>query len=168
MTTIDHMKIAKEVAALGDLTVNELQQRWVEVWGEPCKSRNKDFLRKRVAWRIQALAYGGLSRRALDRARELADETLLKIRGAATPGPGSPVSKSPRISLRSSDDSRLPMSGTTLTRIYNGRKIIVSVCDKGFEWDGQKFRSLSAVAKAITGAHWNGFLFFGLNRGAVA
>jgi len=162
------MKIAKDVAALSDLTVSELQRKWVEVWNEPCKSRNKDFLRKRVAWRIQALAYGGLSQRALERARELADETLLKIRSAATPGPGSLVSKSSRISLLPSDDTRLPMSGTTLTRIYNGRKIIVLVCDKGFEWEGQKFKSLSAVAKAITGAHWNGVLFFGLNRRAAA
>ena len=164
MTTKDHSRIAREVEALRDLTVNQLQDKWIEVWNEPCRSRNKDFLRKRIAWKIQANAYGGLSQRALDRARELADETLLKIRGAATPGPGCPETKMTRQSFRSSDDARLPVPGAVLTRVYNGRKIIVTVLDDGFEWDGQKFGSLSAVAKAVTGAHWNGFLFFGIDR----
>jgi len=164
MTTKDHARIAREVEALRDLTVNQLQDKWVDVWNEPCRSRNKDFLRKRIAWKIQANAYGGLSQRALDRARELADETLLKIRGASTPGPGCPETKVTRHSFRTSDDARLPVPGAVLTRVYNGRKIIVTVLDDGFEWDGQKFGSLSAVAKAVTGAHWNGFLFFGIDR----
>jgi len=164
MTTQDHARIAREVESLADLTVNQLQDKWVEVWNEPCRSRNKDFLRKRIAWKIQANAYGGLSRRALDRACELADETLLKIRGAATPGPGCPETKVTRHSFRASDDARLPVPGAVLTRVYNGRKIIVTVLDDGFECDGEKFRSLSAVAKSVTGAHWNGFLFFGIDR----
>ncbi len=164
MNTQDHARIAREVESLSDLTVNQLQLKWVEVWGEPCRSRNKDFLRKRVAWKIQANHYGGLSQRALDRARELADETLLKIRGAATPGPLGVGTTTPRHSFRPTDDSRLPIPGAILTRDYRGCKIVVSVLDDGFEWDGKKFKSLSAVAKSITGAHWNGFLFFGIDR----
>jgi hypothetical protein len=164
MMTQDHARIAREVESLSDLTVNQLQEKWVEVWNEPCRSRNKDFLRKRIAWKIQANAYGGLSQRALERARELADETLLKIRGAATPGPGCRETTGTRHSFRSTDDARLPVAGALLTRVYNGRKIVVTVLDDGFEWNGQKFRSLSAVAKAVSGAHWNGFLFFGIDR----
>lgn len=164
MTTQDHARIAREVESLRDLSTDQLREKWVQVWNEPCRSRNKDFLRKRIAWRIQANAYGGLSQRALDRAKELADETLLKIRGAPTPGPGCPETKVARHSFRASDDARLPVPGAVLTRVYNGRKIIVTVLDDGFEWDGQKYRSLSAVAKAVTGAHWNGFLFFGIDR----
>ena len=60
---------------------------------------------------------------------------------------------------------RLPIPGTVLTRKYRGRLIEVTVLPKGFEWEGEVYRSLSAVAKAVTGSHWNGFLFFGLNDG---
>jgi hypothetical protein len=164
MTTRDHARIAREVESLRELSTDQLREKWVEVWNEPCRSRNKVFLLKRIAWKIQANAYGGLSQRALERARELADETLLKIRGAATPGPGCPGTKVARHSFHPSDDARLPVPGAILTRIYNGRKIVVTVLDDGFEWDGRKFKSLSAVAKAVTGAHWNGFLFFGIDR----
>ncbi len=162
MTTKDHAKIAREVESLRDMSTDQLRRKWEEVWGEKCRSRNKDFLRKRVAWKIQANAYGGLSQRALERARELADETLLKIRGAVAPGPGCPASALVRHAFRPSEGARLPVAGALITRLYNGRKIVVTVLDEGFEWEGRKYRSLSAVAKAITGAHWNGFLFFGI------
>ena len=58
------------------------------------------------------------------------------------------------------------MPGTVLTRTYRDRVIQVTVLPKGFEWEGQMYRSLSAVAKAVTGAHWNGHLFFGLKKSA--
>ena len=58
--------------------------------------------------------------------------------------------------------TRLPLPGTVLTRQYRGRLIEVTVLPNGFEWEGQVFKSLTAVAKAVTGSHWNGFLFFGL------
>ena len=57
---------------------------------------------------------------------------------------------------------RLPKPGDLIRRVYKGRELIVRVLDRAFEYDGQRFRSLSAIAKAITGAHWNGLLFFGL------
>lgn len=166
MTAQDHAKIAREVESLADLSTDQLREKWAEVWGEPCRSRNKDFLRKRVAWKIQANAYGGLSQRALERARELADETLLKIRGAPAPGPSLPSRIAARQSFRPSEDARLPVPGAQITRVYDGRKIAVTVLDDGFEWEGRKFRSLSAVAKAVTGSHWNGYLFFGIGRKA--
>lgn len=164
MTTKDHARIANEVESLRELSTDQLRAKWVEVWNEPCRSRNKDFLRKRVAWKIQANAYGGLSQRALERAAELADETFLKIRGAATPGPWGQKANSTHAALRPSTDRRLPGPGAALTRIYNGKQIVVIVLKDGFEWDGRKFRSLSAVARAATGTRWNGFLFFGIDR----
>lgn len=165
MTAEDHARIAREVESLAEMTVGELREKWVEVWGEACRSRNKDFLRKRVAWKIQANAYGGLSQRALERARELADETLLKIRDVPAPG----EARRGR-AARPGGDKRLPMPGAVITRVYNGKKIVVSVLDEGFEWDGQKFKSLSAVAKAVTGSHWNGYHFFDIKpkRGRAA
>lgn len=165
-TTEQHARILREIEALNDLTVSQLQEKWGEVWGEACRSRNKEFLKKRIAWKIQANTYGGLSQRALERARELADETLLKVRGATTPGPFA-VTTSARPEIRTKtekakSDSRLPVPGSILTRTFEGKKIVVAVLDAGFEWEGQRFKSLSAVAKAITGTNWNGFAFFRL------
>jgi hypothetical protein len=65
-------------------------------------------------------------------------------------------------------DGRLPLPGTVLTREYRGREIRVTVLDRGFEHEGAVHRSLSAVAKAVTGAHWNGYHFLGIARRAAA
>ena len=162
MKTIDHARIAKEVEALSELTVSQLQVKWLEVWGEPTRSRNKDFLRKRCAWRIQANAYGGISQRARERAAELADETLLKIRNPRPFVPPSSGGQTVVRSMHGPGDSRLPAPGALIVRNYNGRKLVVTVLPKGFEFEGKHYRSLSAIAKAVTGTHWNGKLFFGL------
>ena len=163
MTTDQHTKIARQIAELDGLTVSQLQEKWEEVWQEPCRSRNKDNLRKRIAWRIQANAYGGLSQRALERAHELADETLLRVRSPKTPS-GKSGGETITHRFTPANDPRLPMPGAVITREYRGRKLVVSVLDEGFEFDGQVFKSLSAIATAITGSHWNGMLFFGLKK----
>lgn len=163
MNAQDHAKIALEVENLKELTVNQLQKRWVEVWGEACRSRNKEFLRKRIGWKIQANAYGGLSERALARARELADESLLKVRAPApfTPPP-STGARTIQKHLHAPGDDRIPPPGTVIARDYKGRKLLVAILEKGFEFEGQVYRSLSAIAKEVTGSHWNGLRFFGL------
>ena len=164
MTTTDqHAKIARQIAELDGLTVGQLQEKWEEVWQEPCRSRNKDNLRKRIAWKIQANAYGGLSQRALDRARELADETLLRVRETRAPKitPGAETAIH-RFAPNAPGDKFMP--GAVLTREYRGRKLIVTVLETGFEFEGQVYRSLSAIAQAVTGTHWNGRLFFGLTK----
>ena len=160
------MNIAAEVKALGRMTVGGLREKYRAVFGEETRSGNKDFLRKRIAWRIQALAEGGLSERARRRAAELANDADLRIRpprgeallpGAATGGtvvrPFAPA-----------HDRRLPMPGTVLTRDYRGETVAVTVLDGGFEYEGQVYRSLTAVARAVTGTHWNGFHFFRISR----
>lgn len=163
MTTKDHARIAREVENLRALSTDQLRAKWEEVWGEKCRSRNKDFLRKRIAWKIQANAYGGLSQRALDRARELADETLLKIRNPAPFSPPSTGGRSTRQRIHAPGDPRIPGPGAVITRDYKGRKLLVSVLDDGFEFEGQVYRSLTAIAKKATGSHWNGVHFFGLD-----
>jgi len=65
--------------------------------------------------------------------------------------------------LQGSKDERLPMPGTELTRDYRGRRVVVRVLDDGFEYEGRRYRSLSAIASEVTNVRWNGFLFFGLN-----
>ena len=163
MTTQDHAKIARQIAELDDMTIAQLQEKWEEVWQEPCRSKNKKHLRKRIAWRIQALAYGGLSQRALDRARELVDETLLRRNAPARPAaqPAHRGETTIHGFAPATPGDRL-MPGAILTRDYRGRKLLVTVLHTGFQFEGKIYRSLTAVAKEVTGAHWNGRLFFGL------
>ena len=66
-----------------------------------------------------------------------------------------------------SQDPRLPLPGTLLAREFQGRDIVVKVLDNGFEFDGRRYKSLSAIAQEVTGSKWNGFLFFGISDGAA-
>jgi hypothetical protein len=155
--------MAHELAALRRMTPRELRQRYAEVFGEPTATKNKGWLLKRLAWRLQALAEGDLSERARRRATELANDADLRstpprAAGTNTPAPdeGRPA---PRV-LKFQPDDRLPPPGTVITRPYKGDTLQVKVLADGFEYDGRVFPSLSAVAKHITGSHCNGYLFF--------
>jgi hypothetical protein len=123
------------------------------------------WLFRSVAWQIQALAEGGLSERAKRRAAELARESDVRPRSRQLLTPGQPAAAAPRIvTVGPVRDAKDPLPGTTLVRDYKGRQIVVTVLENGFEWNGRVFRSLSAVAGAVTGAHWSGALFFGLRK----
>ena len=155
--------VGKEVASLQGMTVTELRAKYETVFGEAARSHNKDHLLKRIAWRIQALAEGDLSERARHRAAELANDADLRTtapKRPTTPQPG----RTKQATFRVSHHDRLPMPGAVITREYKGRAIVVTVLPKGFEYDGHIYRSLTAVAKAVTGTHWNGYHFFGLTR----
>jgi hypothetical protein len=158
----------QEVQRLSRMTVGELREKYLDVFGEETRSRHKEFLRKRIAWRIQALAYGDLSERARQRAHELANDADLRMRTPRDPvRPGSAEVKARTIAARipASRDPRLPLPGTLLSREFRGRDIVVKVLDDGFEFDDRHYRSLSAIAREITGSKWNGFLFFGITDG---
>lgn len=100
---------------------------------------------------------------AIARAREAHDNAAKSPSGevAATCGLRTASGPDARRSARGRD-LRLPRQGTLLRRIYANREIVVRVLDREFEYEGQTYRSLSAIAKVVTGAHWNGLLFFGL------
>ena len=152
--------IAKQIEALQDMTVPELRERYAEVFGEESRSRHKRFLQKRIAWRLQANEEGGLSERALRRAEELARESDLRL--IAPKGGGIQPGRTEVRAFKPTRDRRLPMPGTVITREYKGRTVSVTVLDEGFEYEGEIYRSLTAIARAVTGTHWNGFHFFGL------
>lgn len=159
---VERLNIAREVASLKRMTVKELRSRYVEVFGEATRSGNKDWLWKRIAWRMQANAEGGLTERARRRAKELAGDADMRLRPpTATPAP-SPESTTQRAKVNFGDRAGELIPGAVLTRPYKGRTITVTVLDHGFEFEGEVYRSLSAIAKAITGSHWNGNYFFGL------
>jgi hypothetical protein len=153
------LNIVNEVATLQRLSVGQLRQRFAELFGETTKASNRTWLVKRIVWRMQALAEGDLSQRARQRAAELARDADLRLNppqnqaNASTPPP-EPVR------LPAPVDPRLPPPGTILTRPYKGELLQVQVLTDGFAYAGRVYASLSAVAKAITGSHCNGYLFF--------
>ena len=147
--------MATEILKLKELSIAELAARYEELFGEPSRSRHHDYLWKRVAYKIQEKAYGGLSERAKQRIAELAEAGLPKLRGTKGKGKTGDARSIPH-------DSRLPPVGQVLTREYEGQTHEVRVGPGGFEYRGKTYKSLSSIAFEITGTHWNGFAFFGL------
>ena len=152
--------IPATVTALGRLTVPELKQRYAEVFGEPTRTNHKQYLVKRIVWRMQALREGGLSERARRRALELADDAEIRLSApkATARGPGTTVAAA----FDAGRPASFPKPGSVIRREYKGRAIVVRVLPRGFEYEGEVYRSLTAIARNITGAHWNGVSFFGL------
>lgn len=149
------------------MTVNELQSKYDEVYGGNTQSHHKSFLLRRIAWQVQALEGGELSIEARRRALDIAGNTSIRTRAIGRPPAitsrkniSSEITTTKTIQVQA--DSRLPMPGALLIRQYRGRTIQVRVLPKGFDYDGKVYRSLTAVAKAVTGSHWNGFHFFGI------
>lgn len=155
-----------QIESLRNMTVTQLREKYRQVYGEDSRSGNKDWLWKRIAWRIQELKHGGLSERAKRRAAELANEADLRLRvpqNAFTGLVNGNSEKTKRVVRRiTTSDNRLPMPGTVLRRKYKGKMYSVTVLEDGFSYDGRLYRSLSALAGEITGSHWNGFAFFNI------
>jgi hypothetical protein len=145
MTT--HEPILARLAALKNMTVNELKAEWQALFDAPAPNNSRTFLESRLAYRIQELTYGGpdkQTRRLLDLLADEVEGTLTRKSQIADP--------------------RNPVVGTKLIREWDGIAHTVTVLKEGFEWGGQRYKSLSAVARAITGSRWNGYRFFGLRE----
>ena len=145
MTT--HEPILARLAALKNMTVNELKAEWQALFDAPAPNNSRTFLESRLAYRIQELTYGGpdkQTRRLLDLLADEVEGTLTRKAQIADP--------------------RNPVVGTKLIREWDGITHTVTVLKEGFEWGGQRYKSLSAVARAITGTRWNGYRFFGLRE----
>lgn len=155
------LNVGREMTALQKLTVVDLRRRYAEAFGETTTSRHKRFLIRRILWRMQANEEGGLSERARQRAKELAADSDVRMTAPKmkTSVPGGPTKVA---ALQISQDERLPMPGAIITRRYKGQVVEVRVLSDGFEFEGDVYRTLSAVAKKITGTHWNGYHFFKL------
>ena len=147
---------AAKLAALSGMTSAELASQYQALLGVAPRSRNRQYLRKRLAYRIQELAEGGLSQRALDRIEELIRLEPPPWRRSAT----APMAPVPAPSARAGRDPRLPTPGTVLARLHRGAEHRVTVLADGFEYRGERYRSLSRIARLITGTPWNGYLFF--------
>lgn len=162
--TSPQLNITKEVVALQRMTVSELRLRYAEVFGERTNARHKEWLIKRIAWRMQAIEEGDLSERARRRAMELANDADMRMTPPRQlkPAPDAAERTSTVATKVQAGTDLLP--GTVVKREYKGRTIRVTVLDDGFECEGERYKSLTAVVKAVTGKHWNGFHFFGLRQ----
>ena len=139
--------VLTQLAAMQRLSVVGLKAKWEDLFGTPAPNNARAFLELRIGYRIQELTYGGLTRETRRVLDLLADEVEGKI------------SRKSMVA-----DPRNPVVGTRLVREWDGAEHTVTVMKDGYEWEGRKYRSLSAVAKAMTGTNWNGFRFFGLRE----
>lgn len=157
--------MAARIRALHGMTVPELRAEYAAVFGEETRSRHREFLFRQIAWRMQALAEGGLSERARARAAELAKDADIRLRAPrdAFRGSADPAGeRTATTTFGKVHDARLPLPGTVLSREYRGKVLKVTVLDGAFEYAGRSYRSLSAIANEVTRSRWNGFAFFGL------
>jgi hypothetical protein len=141
-----------KIAALRQLPSTALRAKYRELYGEESRSGNRQFLFRRVAWRLQSLTEGDLPERARLKALELANDADLRVR------PSGSFLKAAAAAL--GRDPRIPSAGTRLRRTFQGRVIEVKVLDDGFEFEGCRYQSLSAIASKVTGTRWNGHTFF--------
>jgi hypothetical protein len=159
-------EVSAQLSALVPMTAGELAERYREIFGEPTHSRNKDYLHKKIAWRIQELSEGGLSPRALAKIEELAPQAPARWRSSKDER--SAVSQVSGVRPTIERDPRLPAPGSVIVRRYKGIEHRVNVLEDGLEYNGERYVSLSRIARIISGTSWNGFLFFGLSKRRAA
>jgi len=144
--------VLRQVADLERMSTAELGARWRVLFGGDPPRFNRQFMLKRLAYRVQELAYGGLSMAARERMDRLLDEEGYDEIGAKVKKPGR---------ARDAIDRHV-VRGTVFVREWDGERHEVRALDEGFEYRGMPYRSLSAIARAITGTSWNGWVFFGV------
>jgi len=153
--------IAEQIQVLKNVTLSTIQERYKELFNAaeaPCA--NKPYLIKKIAYRLQETAYGGLSDEAKVRIAELIEKYDPINNKALRPqvvSAGKNV-----VSIPFMRDKRLPIPGTVIHKKYKDQDIHIKILDKGFEYKDKYYRSITAIAFELTGAHWNGFAFFNL------
>ena len=152
--------IVEQIMNLKTKSLDDLKAKYEELFkGEKAPSNNKTYLWRKIAYRIQEIELGGLSTATQERIGELIDRYDPVNNKSLRPEETSeeiPPKKRP------SRDRRLPIPGTIITKEYKGKVLEVKILEAGFEYCGKIYKTLTAIAKDVTGAHWNGYLFFNL------
>jgi hypothetical protein len=143
-TTPDRATVLAQIAALGRMNRTELRDEWLRLFGSAAPGYGPDMMRRRLIYRVQELAYGGLS-----------DETRQRLRE---------IDRVAQERARQKQEPDRPVSGTLIIKEYEGQRHEVLVLDRGYQYNGQRFESFSHIARHITGTNWNGWRFFGLRR----
>ena len=141
--------IPARLATLKTTPTPELKKQWRDLFETEPPPYNRRYLESRLAYRIQELVYGGLKPETIKRLERLGEEL-----------DGGDRTKS----RKRADHSDKPITGTRLLREWKGVEHVVTVLADGYEWQGRPYKSLSAIARAITGTRWNGLVFFGLKN----
>jgi hypothetical protein len=136
-------QVIGRLAEIRTMDIMALKAMWRELFAAEPPPYNRKFLESRLAYRVQELAYGGLKPETLKRLAALAEDL------------------EPRSGARVIGDHR-PIAGTRMMREWQGVQHCATVLADGYEYDGRPYKSLSAIARAITGTRWNGLVFFGL------
>ncbi|MBX3516752.1 MAG: DUF2924 domain-containing protein [Rhodospirillales bacterium] len=142
--------VLAQLAALPGKSTPELKQLWRELFDGEAPRYNRRFLESRLAYRIQELQYGGLKPATVARLEALGED----LDGG-------------KIEVRRKRADERPIAGTRLIREWKGVEHTVTVLDDGYDYQGRPYKSLSAIARAITGTRWNGWVFFGVRRSGV-
>jgi hypothetical protein len=137
--------VLARIAALKSMAAPELKKQWRELFDTEPPPFNRPYLESRLAYRIQELAYGGLKPQTIERLEALG------------------VALENGVGRKRNNDGR-PIAGTQLMREFQGVEHYVTVRQDDFEYQGRPYKSLSAIARAITGTRWNGLVFFGLKN----
>jgi len=145
-----------EIIALKNAPAEKLLKRYKELYGKDANGTHKTYLWRKIAYKLQEQEHGSLSAKAKERLKALIEEFDPINNKVLRPD-------KPMLSQHAAvKDKRLPIPGTVITKEYKGTNYQVRVLEKGFEYNGKIYKTLSAIAKEITGAHWNGYLFFNL------
>ncbi len=159
--------LRKQIDELAAMSIADLEQEHLRLFGEEPASTHRQFLFRKIAWRLQADREGGLPESARELARAIAKDAPLRNRVISNAGKlraGFPIEQSATTTITPGHDSRLPMPGGLIVKKFKDKTIVVKVVDDGFEYNDRRYSSLSAIAQEITGTKWNGFLFFGLTK----
>jgi hypothetical protein len=156
------MNIEMTQTQLQNLSIKSLRERFNETLGYPSSSRSRSFLIRKILWGIQAKEHGDISEIARTRALSIADDRDLKAR-LQDKQPALRLAEK-IVDIDTTTDPRLPIPGSVIERFYKGSPVRVLVLENGFEWNGTFFKSLSAIAREVSGTRWNGFGFFGLTQ----
>ena len=162
-------RILPRVSDLPRLAVAQLQAAHRLMFGAEHPVANCQHLRRKIAWHLQAEEEGGLPESVRQHAIAIARGADLRVRIADNVSRRLreiPLDMAVTTTVVQLRDARLPMPGSLIVKKYKDRTLVVKVLDSGFEFEGRRFTSLSAIALEVSGARWNGFAFFGLDREA--
>ena len=152
-------QLDEDIDQLRHLTTAQLRLKYQDLFGQASHSNHKNYLFRRIAWRMQALSQGGLSERARLFAEQITQDADLRLCSPNKLLQAPPL----RVASAPSADPRLPAPGTLLVKRYKNDTISVTVLEHVFQYGERIYKSLSAIARAVTGTQWNGYSFFGLS-----
>ncbi len=143
-----------DILTIQKMQMGELAGKYASLFGIKASTNNRKFLERKIAYRMQELASGGISPVIQDKIQKMIEAY----------DPINKVTAKAKSNSTTQRDNRLPIPGSFISKVYKGKRIEVKVLEKGFEYESVIYKNLSAVAQVITGAHWNGFIFFGFRK----